>query len=107
MNKIKQSQNKQNNNKYKYMTIQSRMNKKYTTPASAGLAPSEWGANLSNKTQKKETKLKTRWILIQLPGSHVNAAKHLCHRAGLYLALAPRKFRTGNTWIPQPPWKHE
>jgi hypothetical protein len=52
MNKINQSQNKQNNNKYKYMTIQSRMNKEYTTPASAGLTPSEWAANLSNKNPK-------------------------------------------------------
>jgi hypothetical protein len=45
------------------MTIQYRMNKEYTTPALAGLAPSEWAAKLSNKTQKKEIKLKTRWIL--------------------------------------------
>jgi hypothetical protein len=44
---------------------------------------------------------------IQLPGSHANAAKHPCHRAGLSLALAPRKSRTDNTWIPQPPWKRE
>jgi hypothetical protein len=63
MNRINQSQNKQNNNKYKYMTIQSRINKEYTTPASAGLAPSEWAVNLSNKNPKKEIKLKTRWIL--------------------------------------------
>jgi hypothetical protein len=53
MNKITQSQNKQNNNKYKYMTIQSRMNKEYTTPTKAGLAPSEWAANLSNKNPKE------------------------------------------------------
>jgi hypothetical protein len=29
---------------------------------------------------------------IQLPGSHANAAKHPFHRAGLSLALAPRKI---------------
>jgi hypothetical protein len=29
---------------------------------------------------------------IQLPGSYAHAAKHLCHRAGLSLALAPRKI---------------
>jgi hypothetical protein len=45
------------------MTIQSRINKEYTTPASVGLAPSEWTANLSNKNPKNEIKLKTRWIL--------------------------------------------
>jgi hypothetical protein len=28
----------------------------------------------------------------QLPSSHANAAKHLYHRAGLSLALAPRKI---------------
>jgi hypothetical protein len=28
---------------------------------------------------------------IQLSGSYANAAKHPCHRAGLSLALAPRK----------------
>jgi hypothetical protein len=38
------------------MTIQSRMNKEYTTPASAGLAPSEWAANLSNKNPKERNK---------------------------------------------------
>jgi hypothetical protein len=91
MNKINQSQNKQNNNKYKYMTIQSRMNKEYTTPASAGLAPSEWAANLSNKNSKERNKTQNPMDPIQLPGSHANAAKHLCHRAGLSLALALRK----------------
>jgi hypothetical protein len=107
MNKINQSQNKQNNNKYKYMTIQSRMNKEYTIPASAGLAPSEWATNLSNKNPKEINKTQNPIDPIQLPASHANAAKHLCHRAGLSPALAPRKSQTGNTWIPQPPWKRE
>jgi hypothetical protein len=89
------------------MTIQSRMNEEYTTSASAGLAPSEWAANLSNKNPKERNKTQNPMDPIQLPGSHANAAKHLCHRAGLSLALAPRKSRTGNTWIPQPPWKRE
>jgi hypothetical protein len=56
MYKINQAQNKQKNNKYKYITIQSRMNKEYTTPASAGLAPSEWATNLSNKNPKERNK---------------------------------------------------
>jgi hypothetical protein len=38
------------------MTIQSKMNKEYTTPAKAGLAPSEWAANLSNKNPKERNK---------------------------------------------------
>jgi hypothetical protein len=38
------------------MTIQSRMNKEYTTPAKAGLAPSEWAANLSNKNPEERNK---------------------------------------------------
>jgi hypothetical protein len=95
MNKIKQSQSKQNNNKYKYITIQSRMNKENTTPAYAGLAPSEWAINLSNKNPKERNKTKKNPTdPIQLPGSHANAAKHPCHCAGLSLALAPRKSRT-------------
>jgi hypothetical protein len=102
MNKINQSQNKQNNNKHKYMTIQSIMNKEYTTHASAELAPSEWTTNLSNKNSKEGNKTQNLMDPIQLPSSHVNAAKHLCHHAGLSLALAPRKSQTGNTWIPQP-----
>jgi hypothetical protein len=28
----------------------------------------------------------------QLPGSHADAVKYLCHRTGLSLALAPRKI---------------
>jgi hypothetical protein len=45
---------------------------------------------------------------IQLPGSHANAAKHLYHRTGLSLALAPRKIpnlkyldpiTTVETWV--------
>jgi hypothetical protein len=60
MNKIRKSQNKQNNNNIVYMTIQSRMNKENTTPTSAGLAPSEWAANLSKKNPKEEIKLETR-----------------------------------------------
>jgi hypothetical protein len=92
MNKINQSQNKQNNNKYKYMIVQSRMNKEYTTPASAGLAPSEWAANLSNKNPKERIKTQNLMDPIQLPGLHANAAKHLCHRVVLSLALAPRKI---------------
>jgi hypothetical protein len=78
------------------------MNKEYTTPASAGLAPSELAANLSNKNPKEGNKIQNPMDPIQLPGSHANAANHLCHRAGLSLTLAPRKSRTGNTWIPQP-----
>jgi hypothetical protein len=73
------------------MTIQSRMNKEYTTPAEAGLAPSEWAANLSNKNPKEKNKTQNPMDPIQLPGSHANAVKHLCHRARLSLALAPKK----------------
>jgi hypothetical protein len=68
MNKINQPQNKQNNNKYKHMTIQSRMNKEYTTPASAGLAPSEWAANLSNKNTKEGNKTQNPMNPNQLRG---------------------------------------
>jgi hypothetical protein len=32
------------------------MNKEHTTPASAGLAPSEWAANLSNKNPTEGNK---------------------------------------------------
>jgi hypothetical protein len=67
------------------------MNKEYTMPAKAGLAPSEWAANLSNKNPKERSQLKNPMDPIQLPGSHENAAKNLCHRARLSLALAPRK----------------
>jgi hypothetical protein len=74
------------------MTVQSRMNKEYTTPASAGLSPSEWAANLSNKNPKERIKTQNLMDHIQLPDSHANAAKYLCHRAGLSLALAPRKI---------------
>jgi hypothetical protein len=74
------------------MIIQSRMNKEYTTPAQTGLAPSEWAVNLSNKNPKERNKTQNSMGPIQLPGSHANAAKHLCHRAGLPLALAPRKI---------------
>jgi hypothetical protein len=42
------------------MTIQFRMNKEYTTPVSAELAPSEWATISQVKSQKKEIKLKTR-----------------------------------------------
>jgi hypothetical protein len=59
------------------------MNKEYTTPAKAGLAPSEWAANFSNKNPKERNKTQNLMGPIQLPGSHANAAKHLCHRAGL------------------------
>jgi hypothetical protein len=54
MNKIRKSQNKQNNNNKIYMTIQSGMNEENTTPTSAGLAPSEWAAISQIKTQKKK-----------------------------------------------------
>jgi hypothetical protein len=67
------------------MTIQSRMNKEYTTPTS------EWAANLSNKNPKERSKTQNPIDLNPLPGSRAHAAKHLCHRAGLSLALAPRK----------------
>jgi hypothetical protein len=73
------------------MTIQSRMNKEYTTPASTGLTSSEWTSNLLNKNSKEGNKTQNPMDPIQLPGSHANVAKHLCHRAGLSLALAPRK----------------
>jgi hypothetical protein len=94
MNKINQSQNKQNNNKYKYMTIQFRMNKRIQRLHRRGLATSEWAANLSNKTPKEMNKNPKPNGSYQLSGSHANAAKNLCHRAGLSLALAPRKSRT-------------
>jgi hypothetical protein len=68
------------------------MNKEYTTPASAGLAPSKWAVNLSNKNPKGRIKTQNPMDPIQLPGSHANAAKHLCRRAGLSLTLAPRKI---------------
>jgi hypothetical protein len=48
MNKIRKSQNKQNNNNKIYMTKQSRMNKENTTPTS------EWAAISQIKTQKKK-----------------------------------------------------
>jgi hypothetical protein len=70
------------------------MNKEYTTPASAGLTPSEWTTNLSNENPKEENKTQNPMDPNQLPISHENAAKHLCHRAGLSLALAPRTSRT-------------
>jgi hypothetical protein len=73
------------------MTIQSRMNKEYTTPTQTGLAPSEWAANLSNKNSKERSKTQNLIDHNPLPGSHAHAAKHLCHRVGLSLALAPRK----------------
>jgi hypothetical protein len=53
------------------------MNKEYTTPASAGLAPSKWVANLSNKTPKERNKIQNPMDPIQLPGSHANAAKRM------------------------------
>jgi hypothetical protein len=46
------------------------------------------GSNLSNKTQKKEVRLKNPMDPIQLPDSLANVAKHPCHRAGLHLALS-------------------
>jgi hypothetical protein len=41
------------------------------------------GSNLSNKIPKEKNKTQNPMDPIQLPGSHANAAKHLCHRAGL------------------------
>jgi hypothetical protein len=59
MNKITQSQNKQNNNKYKYMTIQSRMNKRVYNACIGGASSIGMNSKLSQiKTQKKEIKLK-------------------------------------------------
>jgi hypothetical protein len=76
------------------MTIQSRMNKEYTTPASAGLAPSEWAAISQIKSQKKEIKLKTRWILSNYP-THMQMQRSISVIAqDCPLALAPRKSRT-------------
>jgi hypothetical protein len=47
------------------MTIQSRINSMNTTPTLAGMTPSEWTAkSLKKKSQKKELKFETRWILI-------------------------------------------
>jgi hypothetical protein len=91
MNKIKQSQNKQNNNNINIHdhTVQ---NEQREYNAYIGGANSiGMGSNLSNKTQKKEIRLKNPTDPIRLPDSHANAAKHPCHRAGLSLALAPRK----------------
>jgi hypothetical protein len=76
------------------MTIQSRMNKEYTTPASAELAPSEWAAISQIKSQKKEIKLKTRWILSNYP-AHMQMQRSISVIAqDCPLALAPRKSRT-------------
>jgi hypothetical protein len=75
------------------MTIQSRMNKRVQCMYRWGLTPSEWAVNLSKKTSKEINKNLKPNGSYQLPGSHANAAKHLCHRAGLSLALTPRKFR--------------
>jgi hypothetical protein len=38
------------------MTIQSRMNKEYTTPVPAGLTPSEWVAKISQMKPKERNK---------------------------------------------------
>jgi hypothetical protein len=80
------------------MTIQSRMNKRVYNACIGGASSIGMGSKISQiKTQKKEIKLKNPMDPNQLPGSHANAAKHLCHRAGLSLALTPRKSRTCNT----------
>jgi hypothetical protein len=91
MNKIGKSQNKQNNNNIIYMTIQSIMNKENTTPTSAGLAPSEWVAKSLKEKPKRINKTRNPIDPNPLPCSHAEAAKHLCHHAGLSLALAPKK----------------
>jgi hypothetical protein len=61
MNKKTQSKDTQNNNKYKYMTIQSRMNKRLYNAYIGGASSIGMGSKISQiKTQKKEIKLKTR-----------------------------------------------
>jgi hypothetical protein len=75
------------------MTIQSRMNERVQRLHRRGLTPSEWAANLSNKTPEELNKNPKPNGSYQLPGSHANAAKNLYHRARLSLALAPRKSR--------------
>jgi hypothetical protein len=94
MNKIKPSQNKQNNNNINIHdhTVQNEQ-REYNAYID-GASSIGMGNNLSNKTQKKEIRLKNPMDPIRLPGSHANAAKHPCHRVGLSLALTPVKSRT-------------
>jgi hypothetical protein len=49
------------------------------------------GSKSLKQNPKERNKTQNPMDPIQLPGSHANAAKRLCHRAGLSLALAPRK----------------
>jgi hypothetical protein len=75
------------------MTTQSRMNKEKYNADIGGASSIGMGSKISQrKIQKKEIKLENPMDPIQLPDSHANAAKHPCHRAGLSLALAPRKI---------------
>jgi hypothetical protein len=83
MNKINQSQNKQNNNKYKYMTIQSIMNKRVYNACIYGASSIGMDSKISQikKKTKEGSKTQNPMDPNQLLGSHANAAKHLCHRA--------------------------
>jgi transcription initiation factor TFIID subunit TAF12 len=90
------------------MTIQSRINKENTTPTSAGLAPSEWAAKSLKKKPKRRNKTRNPIDHNPLPSSQAEAAKHLCHHAGLHLALSSNtRSRSCKTWTPQPSWKRE
>jgi hypothetical protein len=94
MNKLKQSQNKQNNNNINIHdhTIQNEQ-REYNAYI-GGASSIGMGSNLSKKNLKERNKTQNPMDPIRLPGSHANAAKHPCHRAGLYLALTPVKSRT-------------
>jgi hypothetical protein len=94
MNKVKQPQNKRNNNKYKYITIQSRMNKRVQRLHQGGWLHRNGQQTSQKKTPKEINKNLKPNGSYQLPGSHANAAKHLCHRERLSLTLALRKSRT-------------
>jgi hypothetical protein len=59
------------------MTIQSRMNKRVYNACIGGASSIGMGSKISQiKTQKKEIKLKTRWILINYP-AHIQMQRSI------------------------------
>jgi hypothetical protein len=54
--------------------------------------------NLSIKNPKEEIKTQNSMDPNQLLSSHANAAKHLCHHAGLHLALSHQN--KSRTYVP-------
>jgi hypothetical protein len=68
------------------------MNKRVYNACIGGASSIEMGIkNLLNKNPKEGNKTQNPMDPNQLSDSHADAAKHLCHRAGLSQTLAPRK----------------